>query len=666
MENQRTPHKFKHPGPYIAIVKNHLDPGYGGGLEVALVKKYVDNTDMVASQSVKVQYLSPFYGVTSINHVTGGTSEEAKEFNRTQKSYGMWMVPPDIGTQVMVIFVGGSSNEGYWIGCVQDRFLNHMVPGIAASVDVLLESQLTPSQVAKYGKGVTNLPVAEYNRKATTDISKAIRPVHPFADRLAAQGLLKDNIRGVTSSSARREAPSMVFGISTPGPLDKLNSDPASKGTFKYDGKSPEKPVPVSRLGGSQFVMDDGDAFGNNELIRLRTRTGHQILLHNTKDLIYIANASGTAWIELTSNGKIDIFAQDSVSIHSEQDFNLRAGRDFNIEAGRNINMHAFNNMNVDIKADLSVIVKNSTQITSVGKLFVNSSGDVNIASDTAVFVTGKNEVNITSDTVKASGASEINLSAAETHLSASGKVYIKGESGISQGMGAIVATAGTAATVTKATNLTLFNAPFNQAGAGWSNNVFFAAGSIATILQRVPTHEPWQQHEDSNSAAFSSDSVDNTNTTTSVNSVYTEGTNGLAYGSASGDAAHFAQTTPELQAAVAKAAEEYKKQTGKPLIISSSYRSKAEQLAIYNRWIEAGGGPNNPKAGGIYTPVDPNDKTKWPNAHARGVGFDSPSAPELDRLGILAKNGLFRPVPASDPVHVQLKALPVPANRAE
>ena len=34
-----------------------------------------------------------------------------------------------------------------------------------------------------------------------------------------------------------------------------------------------------------------------NELVRLRTRTGHQILLHNTEDLIYIANARGTSWI---------------------------------------------------------------------------------------------------------------------------------------------------------------------------------------------------------------------------------------------------------------------------------------------------------------------------------------------------------------------------------
>ena len=143
----------------------------------------------------------------------------------------------------------------------------------------------------------------------------------------------------LTSSSARREVPSTVFGISTPGPVDKRNGAPRGrigKQEWKIDNAF------VGRLGGSTFVMDDGDArylrkktasegppeyaslendesggdveIPHNELIRLRTRTGHQILLHNSEDLIYIGNAKGTSWIELSSDGKIDIFAEDSIS----------------------------------------------------------------------------------------------------------------------------------------------------------------------------------------------------------------------------------------------------------------------------------------------------------------------------------------------------------------
>jgi hypothetical protein len=273
--------------------------------------------------------------------------ENTNDFNDTQKSYGMWMVPPDIGTQVLVIFIDGDPNQGYWFGCVQDRFQNHMVPGLAASQ----QSSTTAEQLRKYG--TTLLPVAEMHKKSQTlnsgpNVDKRQKAVHPFADRLLAQGLLLDTARGVTSSSARREIPSNVFGISTPGPLDTGVN--AKKGKIGYGAG---RQVPVSRLGGSTFVMDDGDVNGQNELVRIRTRTGHQILLHNSQDLIYIGNARGTSWIELTGDGKMDIYCEDSVSIHTEADFNFRAERDFNLEAGRNVNIKANKNINLESAGDL-------------------------------------------------------------------------------------------------------------------------------------------------------------------------------------------------------------------------------------------------------------------------------------------------------------------------
>ena len=73
------------------------------------------------------------------------------------------------------------------------------------------------------------------------------------------QGLIKDDTRGITTSSARREVPSAVFGISTPGPIDKNGKrGKIGKAEHLVDGAF------VSRLGGSTFVMDDG----NDKFIR--------------------------------------------------------------------------------------------------------------------------------------------------------------------------------------------------------------------------------------------------------------------------------------------------------------------------------------------------------------------------------------------------------------
>ena len=70
-----------------------------------------------------------------------------------------------------------------------------------------------------------NVPSGELNRTApgalpNNNYEAIPKPIHPFAEVLVRQGLSADDIRGNTSSSARRESPSQVFGISTPGRKD--------------------------------------------------------------------------------------------------------------------------------------------------------------------------------------------------------------------------------------------------------------------------------------------------------------------------------------------------------------------------------------------------------------------------------------------------------------
>jgi len=370
-------------GPYLAKVVNHLDTTYMGSLEVELMRP-VGNT-AEESELHQVKYMSPFYGVTANFHLFKDDS-----YDSTQKSYGMWMVPPDVGTTVIVIFIDGDAKRGYWIGCVQDEGMNFMVPGLAATQKVI--EDVDPDKADRYGR----VPVAEYNKKASEvadpNVTNTLKPRHPFADALQSQGLLLDDIRGITSSSARREVPSMVFGISTPGPRDKTGPVGEIGRSGANNGKTAFVPnAYTSRLGGTTFVMDDGDdrflrktpagegppeyasleaeefdgdvEIPHNELVRIRTRTGHQILLHNSEDLIYITNAKGTAWIELSSDGKIDIFAKDSISIKTDNDLNLYSGRDINIEAKRNFNVKVHEEMHTHVLKDHILIVDENQKI---------------------------------------------------------------------------------------------------------------------------------------------------------------------------------------------------------------------------------------------------------------------------------------------------------------
>ena len=145
-----------------------------------------------------------------------------------------------------------------------------------------------------------------------------------LADQLNTQGLIQDPVRGTTSSSARRESPSAVFGISTPS---------IKKNSKKFNIGVDNIPISVDRHSGHSFVMDDGDAGSENQLIRLKTASGHQLLMHDTEGVVYIANGSGKAFIEMEKDGTISIF--------SDAGINLRSGGDFNIHSDTNMQFHA-------------------------------------------------------------------------------------------------------------------------------------------------------------------------------------------------------------------------------------------------------------------------------------------------------------------------------------
>jgi len=517
-------------GPFLARIVSHLDPTFMGSLEVTLLRDQ-GNTVGDGNQTYIVSCAVPFFGYTAFEHMgqnstlnkktqgeqalnqraSGPTSSTQEAFNDTQKSYGMWMVPPDVGVTVLVIFVDGDPSQGFWIACVPARFSNNMVPAIAGSTEVDMDN----ADKQKYNTKLP-LPVAEINKRVNAkdqkvDADKIKKALHPIAEAFLRQGLVEDDVRGVTTSSARREAPSMVFGISTPGPLDRrLNAKKALVG--KVEDKT-QQPVPVSRLGGTQFVMDDGDdryrratpaatgpvkyidmvngkyvgsdektndkgdpTIPYNEYFRIRTRTGHQLLMHNSEDLIYIGNAAGTTWIEMTSNGKIDIFAQDSVSIHTETDFNFFANRDVNIEANRNINIKAGGRGQIEIGQDFNQIVGTDAKITVGANYDLRIGGTTKIASAQDLNV-------VTSGNAKYTSSGNTHVAVAGNYFESAAKIHMNGP------------LADVADVAVQVVPLSTHANPSVNTSAGWSA-AKYQQGTVSSIMKRVPMHEPWALHE--------------------------------------------------------------------------------------------------------------------------------------------------------------------------
>jgi hypothetical protein len=103
------------------------------------------------------------------------------------------------------------------------------------------------------------------------------------------------------------------------------------------------------------------------------------------------------------------------------------------------------------------------------------------------------------------------------------------------------------------------------------------------------------------------------------------------------------AGVNPQLATAVSKAMEDYKRLTGKDATITSGVRDREKQQRLYDAYI-AGGKKGMPVA------------KPGTSLHETGnaVDINKTAANEMDRMGILSKYGLTRPV-ANDPVHVEL-----------
>ena len=101
-----------------------------------------------------VRYCMPFYGVTDV-----ASNRNDNFYSSSQQSYGFWAVSIP-GTKVLVIFAEGKITQGYWIGCIQDEFMNFMVPGgyPTAKSEYVIQETLTDEYKNK------PLPTGEYNK----------------------------------------------------------------------------------------------------------------------------------------------------------------------------------------------------------------------------------------------------------------------------------------------------------------------------------------------------------------------------------------------------------------------------------------------------------------------------------------------------------------------
>ena len=237
--------------------------------------------------------------------------------------------------------------------------------------------------------------------------------------------------------------------------------------------------------GGHHLVMDDL----SQKHIRLRTVGGAQILLDDSNSTVYVINSKGTGWVEISENGKIELWGADSISMRSEKDVNIRADRDLNLESGRHTNIRAH-------KTDANGQPKTTTDLGSVkGNVHIQSAGSFKVATGTDaadnIDMSTTGTTNIYSGVnhnFTALGVSNIN--AAGGHFETASVIHMNGPVA-----GTATPVSGISLQVDADGNLLYTNVLQTRTGPAL-NDPRQTEANRGSINTRFPTREPYPFHE--------------------------------------------------------------------------------------------------------------------------------------------------------------------------
>ena len=443
-------------GPFIGEVTNNVDPTRQGRLQV-YIEQFAGTNKKDKALWRTVSYCPPFYGATPKTGTSTGTGTYTPG---NQQSYGMWFTPPDIGVNVLCFFVAGDPNQGYYLGCIPEQGINHMIPAIGSVTNNKAETQNANQQT--YFSGAPLLPVTEINNAATnTKINEnpkffdQPKPVHSYvAAILFQQGLSNDPVRGPIASSSQRESPSNCYGISTPGRAIYAGGLGDTDAQKQLNSQRPADVAVIGRRGGHTLVMDDGDLEGNNNLVRIRTAKGHQITMSDDGNCFYICHANGQAWLEFGQEGTLDVFTTNSINLRTQGTINLHADEDINMYAGKNINIKSQQNTNIQSDQEIALGSKQDLTMFSGTNIGVKSNGTLALKSKQGGWDSG----------------STLSLKSGKLHLTVGPAYPVKTIQGLTKYLNPDV--------------------EFNSS-TGWQ----VSATGTESIVTRAPTHEPWPYH---------------------------------------------------------------------------------------------------------------------------------------------------------------------------
>ena len=287
------------PGLMEGVVVDTSDPQQMGRVKVWIPALDGDNYDII--NLPWATYLSPFAGQTR-DYPAGPNSTMTQVFH----SYGFWAIPK-MGALVIVGLLYNDPNRRVYMG---SYFRDH---------------------------GNRSLPVGRNKPElAQAPVSDTFSPVEPQTTNLNSQfrGQLTASEAKTRGAYERQVAQDKTDKDGSEGYQADVIAPKDEKGVPQYDPQTYVLTTP----GRHALIFQDNPENGR---VRIKTAAGHQVILDDANERIYVSTCKGNSWFEMDQDGRIHVYGADSISVSTGGDFNVTAVGNFNVAAGGDVNIQA-------------------------------------------------------------------------------------------------------------------------------------------------------------------------------------------------------------------------------------------------------------------------------------------------------------------------------------
>lgn len=367
-------HNPKFTGLTVGTVVDTDDPQQTGRLKI-LVPSYGDRPNVKKEDLPWARYVSPLGGITS-----GIARGPEQDEGQGAVAYGFWNIPK-VGAAVIVSCIDGSPAARLWIGCLHTERLNNTLPhgrfmqqddgelsGPLDSTEQPIEP-LYSNMTNAFGGRLNNYEWrtrgGDYTATATADNYYRDDLFCKVPDAKDQPVKTKD---GNTTNIRQGYAQSQI-----------------NRTTKNYDSQVYSWTTP----GFHSISMDDRP---ENCRMKFRTTAGHQIILDDTNERIYINTPDGNSWVELDQDGNIDVYSSVKVNVRTDGDINLTAAKSIRMYAGEAIHMYTAN-MHIETSENYNVLVGTEGKITTGGTLHLTAGGQI-LGKGTQIHLNGPTPTN--------------------------------------------------------------------------------------------------------------------------------------------------------------------------------------------------------------------------------------------------------------------------------